>query len=107
MRPDVLFKASDVNRMLPKMKKLLDFLAKDGEEEKKYFKKSFGNLTEAALSFDENGVPKLEKAPIVIYEGKNICYDVLNSFARELGAALKNSGEEVEYIDLTAEDSTE
>ena len=107
VRPDVLFKASDVNRMLPKMKKLLDFLAKAGEEEKKYFKKSFGNLTEAALSFDENGVPKLEKAPIVIYEGKNICYDVLNSFARELGAALKKSGEEVEYIDLTAEDSTE
>ena len=107
VRPDVLFKASDVNRMLPKMKKLLDFLAKAGEEEKKYFKKSFGNLTEAALSFDENGVPKLEKAPIVIYEGKNICYDVLNSFARGLGEALKACGEEVEYIDLTLSDATE
>ena len=107
VRPDVLFEASDISGLLPKMKKLLDYMVHAKEEEKKYFCNSFGGLKEAALSFDEKGVPELMKAPIVIYEGRNICYDVLNSFARGLGEALKRCGEEVEYIDLTVDDATE
>ena len=107
VRPDVLFEASDTNGLLPKMKKLLDFMAHAKEEEKITIRLSFDSLKDAALSFDENGVPELKKAPIVIYEGKGICYDVLNSFARGLGEALKRNGEEVEYIDLSIEDATD
>lgn len=107
VRPDVLYEASDTNGLLPKMKKLLDYMAHAKEEEKKYFQNTFEGLTEAALSFDEKGAPDLLKPPIIIYTGRDICYDVLNSFARGLGEALKACGEEVEYIDLTLSDATE
>ena len=107
VRPDVLFEASDVSGLLPKMKKLLDFLISAGEEEKATFRLSFDNLKDASLFFDEEGVPPVKKAPIVIYEGRGICYDVLNSFARGLGEALKRCGEDVEYIDLSGENATD
>ncbi len=107
VRPDVLFEASDTNGLLPKMKKLLDFMVNAGEEEETTFRLSFDNLSDASLSFDEKGVPPIKKAPIVIYEGKGICYDVLNSFAHGLGEALKRCGEEVRYIDLTTDDATD
>lgn len=107
VRPDVLFEASDVNGLLPKMKKLLDFLINAGEEERVTFRLSFDSLKEASSYFDEKGVPPLKKAPIIIYEGRNICYDVLNSFARGLGEALKRQGEEIEYIDLSSEGATD
>lgn len=39
-------------------------------------------------------------APILIYLGPSVCYDMLNRFAKQFGDALKRAGARVEYIDL-------
>lgn len=40
---------------------------------------------------------------ILIYKGANICYNILNTFAEQLGAALSELGEEVLYFDVEKE----
>ena len=49
---------------------------------------------------------RLEEAvsPILIYKGSNVCNNLLNIFAEELGNALKNNGEIVEYFDEQSEE---
>lgn len=37
--------------------------------------------------------------PILIYKGEDICYNVLNHFAEQFGAALERMGQKVEYFD--------
>ena len=39
------------------------------------------------------------KGTILIYRGEPICYNILNTFAEQLGEALQRLGEEVEYFD--------
>lgn len=43
------------------------------------------------------------KGTILIYKGEPICYNILNTFAEQLGEALQRLGEEVEYFDVKAE----
>lgn len=38
------------------------------------------------------------KGTILIYKGEPICYNILNTFAEQLGEALQRLGEEVEYL---------
>ena len=40
------------------------------------------------------------KGTILIYKGEPICYNILNTFAEQLGEALQRLGEEVEYFDV-------
>ena len=40
------------------------------------------------------------KGTILIYKGEPICYNILNTFAEQLGEALQKLGEEVEYFDV-------
>ena len=40
------------------------------------------------------------KGTILIYRGEPICYNILNTFAEQLGEALQRLGEEVEYFDV-------
>lgn len=39
----------------------------------------------------------MEQLPILIYKGDAICYNMLNEFAQQLGQALEQLGERVEY----------
>lgn len=43
---------------------------------------------------------KEAKGTILIYKGEPICYNILNTFAEQLGEALQRLGEEVEYFDV-------
>ncbi len=45
--------------------------------------------------------------PFLIYKGADVCYNMLNVFAQELGCALQKQGYLVEYFDVAAEDFTE
>ncbi len=42
--------------------------------------------------------------PVLIYKGVDICYNVLNIFAEQFGAALERMGAKVEYFDPEKED---
>lgn len=44
--------------------------------------------------------------PFLIYKGNNICYNILNVFAEQLGTALRHKGYLVEYFDLSKEPHT-
>ena len=41
--------------------------------------------------------------PILVYAGDDLCYGVLDTFARYLGKALEQQGMTVEYFDMSAE----
>lgn len=45
----------------------------------------------------------MQKKPILIYKGVDICYDILNYFAEQLGNALEKLGETVLYYDVEKE----
>ena len=45
--------------------------------------------------------------PILLYKGEDICYDVLNKCAEQLGAAFERNGQEVEYFDVGTEEIQE
>lgn len=42
--------------------------------------------------------------PVLIYKGVDICYNILNRFAKQFGEALKRMGAQVEYFDPEKED---
>lgn len=46
---------------------------------------------------------RMEKKPILIYKGADICYNILNVFAQQFGEALTSLGEEVIYYDVEKE----
>lgn len=50
---------------------------------------------------------ELGSRPFLIYTGSDVCYHVLDVFARQFGAALQRLGYMVEYFDLSAHDFTE
>ncbi len=41
--------------------------------------------------------------PILLYKGKDTCYNVLNLFAEQMGDAFLRAGQEVEYFDVEKE----
>ncbi len=45
----------------------------------------------------------MQKKPILIYKGSDICYNILNYFAEQLGNALEQLGETVHYYDVEKE----
>ncbi len=70
---------------------------------------------EAAISFlermlvrDENYLwIKEATCPILIYKGEDICYNILNILAEQLGDAFRKMGQPVEYFDSEKEDVKE
>ncbi|NBJ94861.1 glycosyltransferase family protein [Parablautia muri] len=45
--------------------------------------------------------------PILIYTGCDLCYNILDTFSAELGFALEELGQKVEYFDLTRQSPEE
>ncbi len=45
----------------------------------------------------------MQKKPILIYKGSDICYNILNNFAEQFGNALEQLGETVFYYDVEKE----
>lgn len=74
----------------------------EGREEQtiSYLEKMIGRASEYYKIDDET-------RPILIYKGDPICHNVLTVFAEQLGNALENAGELIEYFDLQKEDVKE
>lgn len=67
---------------------------------------------EKTITFLENMIERGESywhiaegsQPILIYKGENICYNILNIFAEQLGMALANKGKQIIYFDSTVDE---